>query len=234
MKCMSCQEEVSPRCKKAIELNQCPFCGDPIMDERLKSQLSVLLAVMTDLHANFKDELDDWLDKNFQYVDLALVKSGAVKKKIPEGASQTVSDEDVAEFQQRAKKMIGKKEASGDTAQSIVEQLRAGKSPAVLKREAAMTKVDLDDEEGFEVQGEPEAFNPLDGEEEELSAIIARANLGKMQPQNVGVTVSATNPTSIGAAGLEAYYASKKAQEKERAAMTKTGNTGGFSRSRKS
>ena len=36
MKCTSCEREIDPKWRHAIDTNLCPFCGLFIMEERLK------------------------------------------------------------------------------------------------------------------------------------------------------------------------------------------------------
>lgn len=68
MLCMSCSVDVDPKWTHAIESNSCPFCGKLIVDERLKDSFVEMKILMTDLIANFKEELDDWLLSNYNYI----------------------------------------------------------------------------------------------------------------------------------------------------------------------
>jgi hypothetical protein len=75
MKCISCEIEVNPKWKHAIDRNICPFCGQSIMEELLKGLLSTLQDTMEKLQS-YSDQVDDWLLSNYNYVktdDPALV-----------------------------------------------------------------------------------------------------------------------------------------------------------------
>ena len=67
MICISCNTEINPKWKAAIDKNLCPFCGDVILDEKLKMLLSSLSQVMEDL-SDFPSEIEDYLLCNFNYI----------------------------------------------------------------------------------------------------------------------------------------------------------------------
>ena len=71
MKCKSCNSEINPKWKHAIDNNICPFCGESIMDEELKKMFSSLRIIMNDLiNYNYVDQLEDWLISNYQFVKI--------------------------------------------------------------------------------------------------------------------------------------------------------------------
>jgi hypothetical protein len=67
MRCISCDIEINPKWKHAIDNNACPMCGDPIMDEGLKSLLTTLQATMEQLES-YPEQVNDWLFSNFSYI----------------------------------------------------------------------------------------------------------------------------------------------------------------------
>lgn len=67
MKCMSCQMEINPQWKHAIDMNVCPFCGQGIMEEHLKNLFSSLRQNM-DLLNEYPDQLNDWMLSNHNYI----------------------------------------------------------------------------------------------------------------------------------------------------------------------
>jgi len=67
MKCISCQSEINPKWKHAIDQNICPYCGQPIMDEELKNLLSVLNDTMVKMQG-YADQLNDWMLINFNFI----------------------------------------------------------------------------------------------------------------------------------------------------------------------
>lgn len=60
MKCTSCESEINPKWKHAVDTNLCPFCGQLIMDAELKALLSTLSLTLDKLSAH-PDHLEDWL-----------------------------------------------------------------------------------------------------------------------------------------------------------------------------
>jgi len=67
MKCMSCQGEIDPRWKHALEINVCPNCGSGILPEHLKNLLHTLGSAMKELQ-QYPEQLDDWLLSNYDYI----------------------------------------------------------------------------------------------------------------------------------------------------------------------
>lgn len=60
MKCTSCESEINPKWKHAVDQNLCPFCGQLIMDADLKALLSTLSVTLEKLTSH-PDHLEDWL-----------------------------------------------------------------------------------------------------------------------------------------------------------------------------
>lgn len=67
MKCMSCEAEINPKFKHALDTNICPFCGEFIMEEHLKNCLAALSAAVSDM-TKYPDQLSDWLLSNHNYI----------------------------------------------------------------------------------------------------------------------------------------------------------------------
>lgn len=67
MKCVTCEVEINPQWKHAIDLNTCPFCGQEIMKSELKELLSSLHESMSVAVAAYPEELEDWLYSNFGF-----------------------------------------------------------------------------------------------------------------------------------------------------------------------
>lgn len=67
MKCISCEIEINPKWKHAIDINVCPFCGKHIMEEHLKNLLTDLASTM-DQMIQYQDQLNDWMLSNHNYV----------------------------------------------------------------------------------------------------------------------------------------------------------------------
>jgi hypothetical protein len=67
MKCMSCESEINPKWRYAIDSNICPFCGQNVMDENLKELFSNLRVTMDALLA-YPEQLNDWLLSNYEFI----------------------------------------------------------------------------------------------------------------------------------------------------------------------
>lgn len=67
MKCISCELEINPKWKHAIDNNVCPFCGNGIMEEHLKNLLTSLGEVMSKLQ-EYPQQLSDWMLSNYSFI----------------------------------------------------------------------------------------------------------------------------------------------------------------------
>lgn len=67
MKCVSCEIEINPQWKHAIDMNVCPFCGKHIMEEHLKNLFVALAETMDDLQ-KYPGQLNDWMFSNHNYI----------------------------------------------------------------------------------------------------------------------------------------------------------------------
>lgn len=69
MKCESCEVQIDPKWKNAIEKNECPFCGECIMDNNLKDLLLSAKEIFDELmEENYKDAFIDWIKANYNFV----------------------------------------------------------------------------------------------------------------------------------------------------------------------
>jgi hypothetical protein len=67
MKCISCEVDINPQWKHAIDINVCPFCGKHIMEEHLKNLFSSLRETM-ELLQEYPNQLNDWMLSNHNYI----------------------------------------------------------------------------------------------------------------------------------------------------------------------
>jgi len=67
MKCKSCETEINPKWKHAIDTNKCPFCGAEIMDEELKNLFLTLSSTIDQLN-KYPNQLNDWMLLNHSYI----------------------------------------------------------------------------------------------------------------------------------------------------------------------
>jgi Zn-finger nucleic acid-binding protein len=140
MKCISCEIEINPQWKHAIDQNICPYCGQVILDENLKTLLSDLRETMDKL-IQYPNELNDWMLSNFNfiktdspkiydYIDPSMLKmnKALLKKQVKQIQSgedfevTDVQDEEVTEdFLRRAgtKKVLNRQQELKEMAQNI-------------------------------------------------------------------------------------------------------------------
>ncbi len=111
MKCISCEVEINPKWKHAIDINICPFCGQSIMEDNLKSLLIVLSQTLKELQ-NYPEQLDDWMLSNYNYIK---IDSPDLVNYLP---SETFRDlkkaEDEKEFQERKRYTVKVKTEKGE------------------------------------------------------------------------------------------------------------------------
>lgn len=90
MKCMSCQVEINPQWRHAIDINVCPFCGKGIMEEHLKNLFSTLRETMESLK-EYPDQLNDWMLSNHNYIK---TDSKQLSQYLPKQARKPVEPEE--------------------------------------------------------------------------------------------------------------------------------------------
>lgn len=117
MKCVSCETEINPKWKHAIDMNVCPFCGKHIMEEHLKNCLTALAAAM-DAMVKYPTQLDDWMLSNHNYIKTDSPDLGAyLPKEMLKEMTKQLND---AEFQEKKKSVVRIKTQDGDG--NIIEQ----------------------------------------------------------------------------------------------------------------
>ena len=67
MKCKSCEAEINPKWKHAIDSNICPFCGESVMEEVLKNLFADLRDIMIQI-SQYPVELNDWMLSNYNFI----------------------------------------------------------------------------------------------------------------------------------------------------------------------
>ncbi len=99
MNCLSCQSNIDPKWKHAIDNNVCPFCGESIMPEDLKEHISNLSTTLSAFQEAYPEQLDDWILSNFNYVrvDGEKIKEFFPKQEVKVVYRNKVSDEQLEE-----------------------------------------------------------------------------------------------------------------------------------------
>lgn len=138
MKCMSCEVEINPKWKHAININVCPFCGASIMEEHLKNLFSSLSETMENLSV-YRDQLDDWLLSNHNYIR---TDSEKIIQYLPKDHIDNLVD--------AAKRKEGRKftdkiiKENGEEEEVIVEKIQSDeKTQDFYKRAGISTKTNI-------------------------------------------------------------------------------------------
>lgn len=117
MKCISCETDINPKWKHAIDINVCPFCGKHIMEEHLKNCLANLAIAMNDM-LKYPEQLDDWMLSNHNYIK---TDSPDLKQFLPKEAFKEIRKElDEQEFQEKKKSVVKIKTLTEDG--DVIEQ----------------------------------------------------------------------------------------------------------------
>lgn len=111
MKCISCDVEINPKWKHAVEINVCPFCGDHILEEHLKNLLTSLAETMVKLQ-DYTEQVDDWLFSNYNYIK---TDSPRLPEFLPpEFVKQLKKEEEERDFLERKKFTVKVKTEQGE------------------------------------------------------------------------------------------------------------------------
>lgn len=117
MKCVSCETEINPKWKHAIDINVCPFCGKHIMEEHLKNCVTALAAAMEAM-AKYPEQLDDWMLSNHNYIK---TDSPNLKAYLPKEVFHEIRKElDEQDFQEKKKSVVKIKTLTEDG--DVIEQ----------------------------------------------------------------------------------------------------------------
>ena len=137
MKCISCEAEINPKFKHAIERNICPFCGGSIMEELLKTLLVSLGETMQKMQ-QYPDQLDDWLFSNYDYIK---TNSSDLINFVPKDQLKELKkDVDNDDFLERKKKIIKVKVENCKEEEVVTEQVQSKSRTAGFFERAEVTK----------------------------------------------------------------------------------------------
>lgn len=122
MKCISCETEINPKWKHAVDINVCPFCGKYIMEEHLKNLFSSLNKTMEELR-KYPDQLNDWILSNYSFIK---TDSPNLKNFLPKEVIKELRKEiDNAEFQEKKQSIVKIKNANGEIEEVVVEKTQS-------------------------------------------------------------------------------------------------------------
>ena len=122
MKCISCDTDISPKWRHAIDANVCPFCGQHIVEEHLKNCLVSLAKAMEEMQ-KYPEQLNDWLLSNHGYIktDSPDLKSYLT----PEAAQEVRKEAKSAEAQEKRHSTVTIKLPGGKTQEVQVEKTQS-------------------------------------------------------------------------------------------------------------
>ena len=261
MQCMSCESEINPKWKHAINENICPFCGENIMVAQLKELLCLIgnkIEHVRDL--GFSNQFDDWLLSNYgfvridspnliQYVDPALLQQTSeqpkvkctMKVKTDKGEEDVVteqikSDEATSAFFKRAEAVKPGIDGFNSAAEKT-EHLKKMAQQIRKAGSAALTETDGGFITAEMLEGaDPEAIAEWQGllsSEGEVSSAIAGGGDDDEIPAVVMAMANQTNPSgsSKNARDLLKLQQMQDRVNKSRHNFKNGGGGGSFSRS---
>lgn len=155
MKCISCEIEINPKWKHAVEINVCPFCGQNILEEHLKNLLTSLGETMEQLRT-YPNEVGDWLLSNYSYIktdspDLL----NYVPKDVLKEMKRDIDDQD---FQDRKKFTVKVKTENGEEEVEAETLQSEDKTSDFFKRAQVIRPKAKDPQEGFKSAAEKNAY----------------------------------------------------------------------------
>lgn len=236
MKCMSCQSDINPKWKHAIDTNLCPCCGNTIMEEEVKKLLAALSDSMEGL-SKHPEYLNDWLLSRFNFVPATQVQD--LEKQVEELKKKAFSATAVKikeQAQARAEEPVVDSESTTVAVQDeqvTSEFFKRSEADKVVKNtknlkdlvsQIKSTGVQAGTTSDLMVHedAEPEIMSSLDSTDDEQipPSVLAFANAAKMPG---------------GAAGYNPRDLAKLQELQERSGgarqrMLAGGNKGGFSR----
>jgi hypothetical protein len=136
MKCISCETEINPKWKHALEQNICPYCGGSIMEELLKGLLSLLQDTMQKMQ-EYPDQLNDWMLSNYNYIK---TDSLDLITYVPKEALKEVKKEFDADNFDRKKKTIKVKVDDGKEVEVETEKIQSDSKTAGFFERAEIIK----------------------------------------------------------------------------------------------
>lgn len=150
MKCISCEIEINPKWKHAIDQNICPFCGRSIMEELLKGLLSTLQDTMEKLQT-YSTQVDDWLLSNYGYIK---TDSPDLKNYVPKEILKEMKREHDQEDFEKKKSIIKVKTEHGEE-EVVTEKIQSDSKTVGFFERAQVVKrgadnSDSDDDDGKE------------------------------------------------------------------------------------
>lgn len=144
MKCISCEIEINPKWKHAIDRNICPFCGQSIMEELLKGLLSTLQDTMEKLQS-YPDQVNDWLLSNYNFIK---TDSPDLVSYVPKETIKELKKELDNEDFDRKRTTIKVRTANGEEEEVVTEKIQSDSKTAGFFERSGLIKKGARDEGG--------------------------------------------------------------------------------------
>src|SRR5277367_6689273 len=144
MKCISCEIEINPKWKHAIDQNICPFCGQSIMEELLKGLLSTLQDTMEKLQS-YPDQINDWLLSNYNFIK---TDNPSLVTYVPKEIIRELKKELDSEDFDRKRTTIKVKTADGEEEEVVTEKIQSDSKTAGFFERSGLIKKGVRDEDG--------------------------------------------------------------------------------------
>lgn len=155
MKCISCDVEINPKWRHAVEINVCPFCGQHILEEHLKNLLTSLGDTMLKLQ-EYPDQLNDWLLSNYNFIK---TNSPDLIMYVPkESLKETKREIDEQDFQDRKKFIVKVKTERGEEEVEAQTLQSEDKTTAFFKRAEVIRPQSKDPKDGFKSPSEKTSY----------------------------------------------------------------------------
>jgi hypothetical protein len=195
MECLSCQVDIDPKWKHAIDNNVCPFCGDHIMPEDLKNNIISLREIFSSFKDKYESQLDDLLFSNYNYVK---IDSPRMKQFIPEpkiiykSVANQISEDEVSEASKKDSTTVSiqdpettskffknagasKTVSRTEELKSLVSQIKSN-NPQLAALSSQSSFNEMSDEELVESEINSSISSGHDNDDEIPAAVLAFAN----------------------------------------------------------
>ena len=201
MKCVSCETEINPKWKHAIDINVCPFCGQHIMEEHLKNCVADLAKAM-DAMQKYPEQLDDWMLSNHNYLK---TDSPDLKNYLPKEMIKELRKEiDEAEFQEKKSSMVTIKLPGGGTEEVLVEKTQsAAKTNAFFDRAEVLKGSGKTSGKAAKVAGEPEAPKSVAEKTQHLRNVVQKIKSEGVQGGLTEAEIDMASELGVSAETLE-------------------------------
>lgn len=180
MKCASCNFDIDPKWKHAIDANVCPFCGQEIVPEDLRTVLTTFSNLLDQYFEKYESEILDWFHSNLELVRADSVPKASTKttlltvkkdkrinnEEVPEeGIVTAVQDQEVTNKFFKNAQVSNK--MNDKNLKDIVKKIKksGGSSPDMLLSDTSISEDELIEVSGLALRDD-DALSGLSGSED--------------------------------------------------------------------